>query len=125
MSTALTLVSDVSNLPAALGPDLASAIDLAKAEKAASTRKAYGADFRLFKVYCDSKGVSALPATPETVAAYIAAEAKTAKPSTIGRRLADAGVQAHGIRAAKKLMPTLKMVSFVLGLRPLGLRAVS
>jgi hypothetical protein len=30
MSTALTIVSDGSNLPAALGPDLAAAIDLAK-----------------------------------------------------------------------------------------------
>src|SRR6202790_2764218 len=96
MSTALTLVSDSSNLPAALGPDLAAAIDLAKAEKAASTRKAYGTDFRLFKAYCDAKGVSSLPASPETVAAYIAAEAQTAKPSTIGRRVA-------AIRYAHKL----------------------
>ncbi len=94
MSTALTILSD--NLPAALGPDLAAAIDLAKAEKAASTRKAYGTDFRIFKAYCDAKGVSALPATPETVAAYIAAEAQTAKPSTIGRRVA-------AIRYAHKL----------------------
>ena len=31
MSTALTVVSDSSNLPATLGPDLAAAIDLAKA----------------------------------------------------------------------------------------------
>src|ERR1700730_6693495 len=97
MSTALTIVSDASNLPAALGPDLATAIDLAKAEKAVSTRKAYGTDFRLFKVYCDAKGVSALPASPETVAAYIAAEAQTAKPSTIGRRVA-------AIRYAHKLV---------------------
>jgi site-specific recombinase XerD len=96
MSTALTIVSDGSNLPAVLGPDLARAIDLAKAEKAASTRKAYGTDFRLFKAYCDAKGVSSLPASPETVAAYIAAEAQTAKPSTIGRRVA-------AIRYAHKL----------------------
>src|SRR5258707_12246915 len=96
MSTALTIVSDGSNLPAALGADFAAAIDLAKAEKALSTRKAYGTDFRLFKVYCDAKGVSALPAAPETVASYIAAEAHTAKPSTIGRRVA-------AIRYAHKL----------------------
>jgi len=98
MSQALTIVSDTSTLPAALGPDLAAAIDLAKAEKAASTRKAYGIDYRLFKAWCDAKGVSSLPAAPETetVAAYIAAEAQTAKPSTIGRRLA-------AIRYAHKL----------------------
>jgi integrase len=65
-------------------------------EKAPATRKAYATDFRLFKVYCDAKGVSALPAAPETVASYIAAEAQTAKPSTIGRRIA-------AIRYAHKL----------------------
>ena len=98
MSQALTIVSDTSTLPAALGPDLAAAIDLAKAEKAASTRKAYGIDYRLFKAWCDAKGVSSLPTAPETetVAAYIAAEAQTAKPSTIGRRVA-------AIRYAHKL----------------------
>jgi site-specific recombinase XerD len=95
MSISLTVISG-SNLPASLGPDLAAAIDLARAEKAASTRKAYGTDFRLFKAYCDAKGVSALPASPETVAAYLAAEAQTAKPSTIGRRVA-------AIRYAHKL----------------------
>src|ERR1700726_4521817 len=94
MSAALTVIG--SNLPAALGADFAAALDLAKAEKAKSTRKAYGTDFRLFKAYCDAKGVSSLPASPETVAAYIAAEAQTAKPSTIGRRVA-------AIRYAHKL----------------------
>src|SRR5258707_11842116 len=59
MSQALTLVSDASTLPAALGPDLAAAIDLAKAEKAASTRKAYATYYRLFKAWCDAKGVIA------------------------------------------------------------------
>src|SRR3979409_2756447 len=87
MSTPL-IVAEGWNLPAALGADFAAAVDLAKAEKAASTRKAYGTDFRLFKVYCDAKGVSALPASPETVAAYLATEAQNAKPSTIGRRVA-------------------------------------
>jgi site-specific recombinase XerD len=96
MSQALTLVSDASTLPAALGPDLAAAIDLAKAEKAASTRKAYGTDYRLFKAWCDAKAVGSLPASPETVAAFLASESKTAKPSTLGRRVA-------AIRYAHKL----------------------
>src|ERR1700682_1210449 len=94
MSTALTILSD--NLPAALGPDLAAAIDLAKAEKAASTRKAYGTDFRMFKAWCDSRAVPALPAAPETVASYLAAHAGKSKPSTLGRRVA-------AIRYAHKL----------------------
>ena len=58
MSTNLTVVGAAPSLPAALGPDLAAAVDLAKAEKAVSTRKAYGTDFRLFKAWCEVKGVS-------------------------------------------------------------------
>jgi site-specific recombinase XerD len=96
MSTALALIPDGSSLPAALGPDLAAAIDLAKAEKAASTRKAYGTDFRIFRDWCDARGVPALPAAPETVAAYLAAHAGTSKASTLGRRVA-------AIRYAHKL----------------------
>src|ERR1700730_8866320 len=96
MSAALTVIPSGSSLPAALGADFAAALDLAKAEKAASTREAYGTDFRLFKAYCDGKGVSALPASPETVAAYLATEAQNAKPSTLGRRVA-------AIRYAHKL----------------------
>jgi site-specific recombinase XerD len=96
MSTSLTVIEPTQNLPGALGADLAAAVDLAKAEKAASTRKAYGTDFRLFKEWCDDKGVSSLPASPETVAAFLASESKTAKPSTLGRRIA-------AIRYAHKL----------------------
>jgi site-specific recombinase XerD len=97
MSVALTVIETAQNLPAALGPDLAAAIDLAKAEKAVSTRKAYGTDFRIFKAWCDGKGVPALPASPETVAAFLAAEAGGGvKPSTLSRRVA-------AIRYAHKL----------------------
>jgi len=96
MSTALTNVSDGSRLPAALGADLAAAVDLAKAEKALSTRIAYATDFRLFKEWCRPRLVSPLPAARETVAAYLAAHAGTSKASTLGRRVA-------AIRYAHKL----------------------
>src|ERR1700710_2324471 len=96
MSTSLT-IAEAANLPAALGPDLAAAVDLAKAEKAVSTRRAYGTDFRLFKAWCDNKGVSSLPTAAETVASFLAAEAGNGtKPSTLGRRVA-------AIRYAHKL----------------------
>ena len=96
MSIALTLVSDHPNLPAALGADLAAAVDLAKAEKAPSTRKAYGTDFRIFREWCEARSVVSLPAAPETVAAYLAAHSATSKASTLGRRIA-------AIRYAHKL----------------------
>jgi site-specific recombinase XerD len=95
MSVSLTVIE--ADLPAALGPDLASAVDLAKAEKAVSTRRAYGTDFRLFKAWCGGKSVGSLPASPETVAAFLAHEAGNGtKPSTLGRRVA-------AIRYAHKL----------------------
>jgi site-specific recombinase XerD len=71
-------------------------VDLAKAEKAQSTRKAYRTDFRIFKAWCDAKGVASLPAAPETVASYLAAHGARSKPSTLGRRVA-------AIRYAHKL----------------------
>jgi hypothetical protein len=71
MSADPPAIRTVENLPATLGPDLLAAVDLAKAEKAASTRKAYETDFRLFKAWCDARGVSSLPAAAETVAAYV------------------------------------------------------
>jgi hypothetical protein len=58
MSAALTVIETAENLPAGLGPDLAAAINLAQAEKAASTRKAYGTDFRLFKAWCIARSLS-------------------------------------------------------------------
>ena len=77
-------------LPGGLGPDLETAINYAKAEKAPGTRKAYETDHRLFLAWCEARGVSAaLPASAETVAAFLAAEADSGKrPSTLGRRLA-------------------------------------
>jgi site-specific recombinase XerD len=97
MSSALIAVENAQTPPAAIDPDLASAVELAKAEKALSTRKAYGTDYRIFKGYCDGKDVSSLPASAETVAAFLAAQSGSGtKSSTIGRRVA-------AIRYAHKL----------------------
>lgn len=102
MSASLTVIEASENRPKAIGPDLVSAINLAQAEKAASTRKAYGTDFRLFMAWCDAKGVSSLPAAPETVAAHLAAKARVSRPSTLGhalpRVLAHMGIASSGVR---------------------------
>jgi site-specific recombinase XerD len=88
--TALPAIQDTSfAVQTALAPDLAAAVDYARAEKAPLTRKAYGSDYRLFRAWCEAKGVASLPAAPETVAAFLAAEAAAGlRPSTLGRRLA-------------------------------------
>ncbi len=67
--------------------DIARAVNFARQDKAESTRRAYRSDFAAFTSWCASRGVEALPALPETVAGFLAAEADASKkPSTIGRR---------------------------------------
>ena len=61
---------------------------------AANTRRAYRADWRDFSAWCAQNHRAALPALPETVAVYLAAQAGHRKTSTIGRRLS-AIAQAH------------------------------
>ena len=86
--TAATALTTAAALPAVPQADLAAAVGYARAEKAAATRKAYGSDFAN-RSSCEARGLNALPATPESVAAFLAAEANAGiKPSTIGRRVA-------------------------------------
>jgi site-specific recombinase XerD len=91
------LVPSGAALPAALGPHLTRAADLAREEKAASTRRAYRSDFRIFQAWCRGHSVTSLPAAAETVAAFLASDvAAGSRPSTLGRRIS-------AIRYAHKL----------------------
>jgi site-specific recombinase XerD len=77
--------------------EVATAAEYARAEKAEATRRAYRSDFELFRAWCAERHVSVLPASPESVAAFLAHEAeRQVRPSTIGRRVA-------AIRYAHKL----------------------
>ncbi|MHB1542569.1 MAG: tyrosine-type recombinase/integrase [Steroidobacteraceae bacterium] len=61
----------------------------ARGSRAASTWRAYEADWRNFESWCRQMKLSPLPATPETVALYLSAEGQRGRaPSTFGRRLA-------------------------------------
>ena len=96
MSTALTVSGSAPGLaiPAA---DAKRAHGYANAEKAAATRRAYGTDFLIFRAWCEERQLEVLPASPATVAAFLAHEAsRNVKASTIGRRTA-------AIRYAHKL----------------------
>jgi hypothetical protein len=58
-------------LPAGLlALDIERAAGFAQAEKADATKRVYGSDFALFRSWCAGRGVNALPATPESVAAF-------------------------------------------------------
>ena len=86
--TALTVVEQPA-LPVALTATLELAADFARASKAKATQEAYGSDFRIFESWCRSRGLSALPATAESLCAFLADEASAGRrASTLGRRLA-------------------------------------
>jgi Phage integrase, N-terminal SAM-like domain len=56
--------------------------------KAANTRRAYRSDLRHFGAWCESRGLVALPAAPETVRLYLVDHAGRLAISTLRRRLA-------------------------------------
>lgn len=90
MDTKALATIDGAALPAEnIEPDLTRATDYARAEKAPATRKAYWKDFELFGLWCQDRDLDVLPASAESVAAYLAFEAdRGTRPSTIGRRCA-------------------------------------
>lgn len=63
--------------------------DFARASKAPRTQDAYRSDAKIFAAWCRPRGLVALPAVPETVAAFLADQATAGtRPSTLSRRLA-------------------------------------
>lgn len=61
----------------------------ARASRSAATWRAYEADWKLFQAWCKAVKVDPLPATPHTVALFLASEAKLGRaPATLSRRLA-------------------------------------
>ena len=54
-----------------------------------ATRKAYASDFKIFTAWCAAHGLAALPAAPETVAGFLADQARAGvAAATLNRRLA-------------------------------------
>jgi site-specific recombinase XerD len=63
--------------------------EYARGSRAAATWRAYEADWKAFLAWCQSVEQAVLPATPTTVALFLAAQATLGfAPSTLGRRLA-------------------------------------
>lgn len=84
-------------IPAIVPAEIDAARTFALAEKSPATRKAYRTDFASFAAWCRARGAEPMPATPDAVAAFLAAQATGgAKASTIGRKVA-------AIRYAHKL----------------------
>src|SRR5262249_36572452 len=75
-------------------PSLAQAREFARRSKADNTLRGYRSDWRDFCAWCESHSLCALPASPETVAAYIAECTAKLKVGSIQRRL-NAIAEAH------------------------------
>lgn len=73
------------------------------AAQADNTRRAYRSDWADFLAWCETHDLVSMPATPDTVALYLAALADRVKPATIQRRLSSIS-QAH--QAAGHETPT-------------------
>jgi site-specific recombinase XerD len=68
--------------------------DFIRASKAANTIRGYDSDWRDFCGWCEAHGIGPLPASPETVASYIAECTARLKVGSIQRRL-NAIAEAH------------------------------
>jgi site-specific recombinase XerD len=80
---------EVGAEPATIQAEIDAAHDFALAEKSAATRHAYRSDFALFTAWCRTRNAEPMPASPETVAAFLAAQATAgARASTISRKAA-------------------------------------
>lgn len=56
--------------------------------RSASTWRAYASDWKQFSLWCHQANLTPLPASPHTVASFIASQGATRSPSTLARRLA-------------------------------------
>ena len=75
-------------------PSLEQVREYIRASKAENTLRGYRADWQAFCSWCEEQRLSALPANPETVAAYIAECAGRLKVGSIQRRI-NAIAEAH------------------------------
>jgi site-specific recombinase XerD len=111
------------------GQDVAPALPLdqvrqyIRASKAESTVRGYQSDWREFCGWCDLHGQCALPAAPETVAAYIAECAGHLKVGSIQRRLnaisaAHRAMEAESPTTSGMVRNTFKGIKRTLGTAP-------
>lgn len=65
----------------------------AQESRTPATWKAYASDWKAFEGFCQSQSLSSLPASPQTVAAFLTVQSDICRPSTLERRLASISVR--------------------------------
>ncbi len=122
------------HLPTALAADAESARRFAQAARSDATLRAYRSDWADFAAWCGDRQLVAMPATPETVALYIASRAEAGpdgddgrptaplKVATLERRMAAisqahklAGVESPALRSREPLHSVWAGITRTLG----------
>ena len=104
-------------------PSLEQAREFIRASKAENTLRGYQSDWREFCAWCEGHGAGPLPASPETVASYIAECTGRLKVGSVQRRL-NAIAEAHKAAgldsptAAGMVKNTMKGIRRTLGTAP-------
>ena len=76
----------------------------------ANTERAVKADLRIYTAWCAGQGRAALPASPDTIAAFVDAMAATRAPATVRRYVASIAVAHRAIGCAKRVRsPAVKL----------------
>lgn len=89
MDRSLTPMLDTLSLPVLLQREIEGAEHYLRSQHASSTRRAYASDWRTFLAWCMQRNLQPLPATGDTVALFVSAEAKAGRcPATLARRAA-------------------------------------
>ncbi len=82
----------------------------------APTVRAYRNDWHDFCTWCENRGLSPLPATPDTVALYVSDLAATHKPATLTRRMS-AISQAHQFAGHESPTNSITVRTVMAGIR--------
>lgn len=100
-----------------LPPELSGAVsELQLASVAAATRRAYQSDWRRWSAWCAQHELCALPAHPETVAAYLADHAGQLTVATLRRHLATVS-KAHSVAGVPSPCSTATVQDTLRGLQ--------
>ncbi|MFN0166714.1 MAG: site-specific integrase [Bryobacteraceae bacterium] len=96
MGTSTVLIQVTENTQA-IAPAAEQAREYARRARSESTIRCYKTDWADFSTWCADHQACPLPASPETVASYLATQAENHRPSTIQRRLS-AISQVHQVK---------------------------
>ena len=85
-------------------------VQAAEGAFSANTERAVKADLRIYTAWCAGQGRAALPAGPDTIAAFVDAMAATRAPATVRRYVASIAVAHRAIGCAETLRnPAVKL----------------